>query len=233
MNLSSYTTKTYGNKSRLLTMAKQTQSNPICSELACPEQVPISRDASKGSNLPVVSLSNLFYRHSVWRKFIKNPLEFLIDFSSNQLWHKSLKQNQPRQISAIQAIWRTIGAISRAFRVLFGSNSRVIRDNWRYGARFLLPVELCDNRRVVAGLFGKAWLFVYIAGGAFFRQRLCRHNVVQSPAQIPPDRIGHPEIPKRILPDLFAVHPEDIRKSPFHNRLQRLMNIRMKTDVAQ
>ena len=80
MNLSSYTTKTYGNKSRLLTMAKQTQSNPICSELACPEQVPISRDASKGSNLPVVSLSNppvvslsnLFYRHSVWRKFIKN-----------------------------------------------------------------------------------------------------------------------------------------------------------------
>ena len=28
MNLSSYTTKTYGNKSRLLTMAKQTQSNP-------------------------------------------------------------------------------------------------------------------------------------------------------------------------------------------------------------
>jgi hypothetical protein len=139
MNLSSYTTKTYGNKSRLLTMAKQTQSNPICSELACPEQVPISRDASKGSNLPVVSLSNLFYRHSVWRKFIKNPLEFLIDFSSNQLWHKSLKQNQPRQISAIQAIWRTIGAISRAFRVLFGSNSRVIRDNWRYGAKKFPP----------------------------------------------------------------------------------------------
>jgi len=28
------------------------------------------------------------------RKFVKNPLEFLIDFDSNQLWHKKLKQNQ-------------------------------------------------------------------------------------------------------------------------------------------
>jgi len=33
------------------------------------------------------------YRHSVWRKFMKNPLEILIDFEYNQLWHKSLEQN--------------------------------------------------------------------------------------------------------------------------------------------
>jgi hypothetical protein len=80
---------------------------------------------------PILSASGGLARHSVWRKFMKNPLEILIDFSSNRLWHKSLKQNQPRQFSSIQAIWRTIGAISRAFRVLSESDSRAIRDNWR------------------------------------------------------------------------------------------------------
>jgi hypothetical protein len=36
MNLNHYTTKNYENKSGLLTMEKQTQSNPICSELVEP-----------------------------------------------------------------------------------------------------------------------------------------------------------------------------------------------------
>jgi len=43
--------------------------------------------------------------------------EIVVNFEYNQLWHKSLKQNQPRQFSTIQAIWRTIGAISRVIRV--------------------------------------------------------------------------------------------------------------------
>jgi hypothetical protein len=42
--------------------------------------------------------------------------ESVVNFNSNQLWHKSLKQNQLRKFSTIQAIWRTIGAISRAFQ---------------------------------------------------------------------------------------------------------------------
>jgi len=41
-------------------------------------------------------------------------------------------EKQTPKFSTIQAIWRTIGAISRAFRVLFESDSRAIRDNWRY-----------------------------------------------------------------------------------------------------
>jgi hypothetical protein len=41
-------------------------------------------------------------------------------------------KKQTPKFSTIQAIWRTIGAISRAFRVLSESDSRAIRDNWRY-----------------------------------------------------------------------------------------------------
>jgi hypothetical protein len=69
------------------------------------------------------------------KKFVKNSCEFLIDFDSNQLWHKSLKQNQPRKISTIQAIWRTIRRYFESDSRQFESNSRAIRDNWRYGLR--------------------------------------------------------------------------------------------------
>jgi len=47
MKLNHYTTNDYENKSGLLPTEKQTQSNPTCSELACPEFVegvePISK----------------------------------------------------------------------------------------------------------------------------------------------------------------------------------------------
>ena len=80
-----------------------------------------------------------FYRHSVWRKFIKNPLEILIDFDSNQLWHKSLKQNQPRQFSTIQAIWRTIQCYFEDHSRTIRDNSRVIGANSRQLALWLTP----------------------------------------------------------------------------------------------
>jgi hypothetical protein len=80
---------------------------------------------------PILSASGGLARRSVWRKFMKNPLEILIDFSSNRLWHKSLKQNQPRQFSAIQVIWRTIQRYFEYHSSTIRDNSRVIRDNWR------------------------------------------------------------------------------------------------------
>jgi len=39
-------------------------------------------------------------------------------------------EKQTPKFSTIQAIWRTIGAISRAFRVLSESDSRVIREQF-------------------------------------------------------------------------------------------------------
>jgi len=39
-------------------------------------------------------LSEIKKMLSKTKKFIKNSCEFLIDFDFNQLWHKSLKQNQ-------------------------------------------------------------------------------------------------------------------------------------------
>ena len=49
MNLYSYTTKTYDNKSGLLTMEKQTPSKPICSELAEPMDYIYTIDETKKS----------------------------------------------------------------------------------------------------------------------------------------------------------------------------------------
>jgi hypothetical protein len=51
MNLSSYTTKTYGNKSRLLTMAKQTQNKPNQTQFM------VSRVEPPVVSLPALSLS--------------------------------------------------------------------------------------------------------------------------------------------------------------------------------
>jgi hypothetical protein len=96
MNISRYKAEDYENKSDLLTMEKQTQSNPILS---------VSSGIHPSTNPP----------------FLKNlTLCQIITY-----------EKQPPEFGSIRAIWRTIGAISRVFRVLSESDSRAIRDNWR------------------------------------------------------------------------------------------------------
>ncbi|MBA7560436.1 D-inositol-3-phosphate glycosyltransferase [subsurface metagenome] len=100
------------------------------------------------------------------------------------------------------------------------------------GASFS-PIEFCDDGGMVARFFCGAQFLVYVAGGALLGQRLSCHNVVQSPAEIPLERISQSVIPECILPALAEVHSKYIDKSPLGNLIQCLGNFRTKANVPQ
>jgi len=96
---------------------KQTQS--------CPPMAGLSA-APFGGNLSNLSAA----------LFGGNSHEFLIDFNSNKLWHKSLKQKPPLQFKHHSS---NLAYYSALFREHFESDSRQFESNSRQLALWLTP----------------------------------------------------------------------------------------------
>jgi hypothetical protein len=86
---------------------------------------------------------------------------------------------------------------------------------------------------VVTRLIFHPGFFVYVTGGALFRQRFCGHYMVQTPAEIALKRIWQSIIPEGILPGFAAMHSKHIDKSPLDDLVQSLRNFRTKANVPQ
>jgi hypothetical protein len=82
MNLSHYTTKDYVNNLRLLKMAKQTQTKPICGELVEPIKLPSGREF-RPKEIEHFSDFSIFPQHlkQVLHIFWQRGLEFYYSFS--------------------------------------------------------------------------------------------------------------------------------------------------------
>ena len=84
---------------------------------------------------------------------------------------------------------------------------------------------------MVTWSFFRSWLFVYIAVSAGFSQRVCGHDMIQSPAEVASECIWGSVIPECVLVWLLAVHSEYIDKSPLCRLFEAVTDFGVKTDM--